>query len=439
MTVFDYLSSHISTNKELQIALGSNQKAIARQLHSLRDKIVKIPNGRSPKYALTTNAFGVDDKINLLEVDLYGKHTIIAVLRPLSAGGFFLETFHNTPKILLGEAKNGLFADLPFFLDDMRPQGFLGRRIAKEIRKKEADFSANPALWHTNQVGTYLLANNDDVKGNLKFGTNLRMYQSFVYSTRADYSTLAQQTTSGNQPMSSIGGERPKFNTYCTEKNSHVIVKFSPQGDEAAARRWKDVLITEYHAAQTLKTANIGSAEVALIEADQRLFLESKRFDRQGEFGRSSMFSLLNIDAEFTGVGDDWVRALEGLYDKKILSDQDLHNGKILAAFGQSINNTDMHLGNLSLGIQGDLFTLLPIYDMCSMGFAPAASGEVNALNWIPPTLVNLDDNDITFVKKLAHIFWVSVEQDSRISPEFRLFIQENIIATYQNTAGADW
>ena len=36
-----------------------------------------------------------------------------------------------------------------------------------------------------------------------------------------------------------------------------------------------------------------------------------------------------------------------------------------------------MHLGNLSLAMDGHVFRLLPVYDMCSMGFAPRSGGEV--------------------------------------------------------------
>lgn len=41
------------------------------------------------------------------------------------------------------------------------------------------------------------------------------------------------------------------------------------------------------------------------------------------------------------------------------------------------INNTDTHLDNISFKTHNDGFSLLPIYDMCSMGFAPKSNGEV--------------------------------------------------------------
>ena len=56
---------------------------------------------------------------------------------------------------------------------------------------------------------------------------------------------------------------------------SHVIVKFSPTGDGAIARRWRDILIAEFHAAEALHAESWPAAETRLIEAGDRLFLES--------------------------------------------------------------------------------------------------------------------------------------------------------------------
>ncbi len=428
MDILDYLEFNVATNQELQKITGLNAKAVSRQLHKLGGRIVKIPNGRSPKYALTKNAFGVNDEIHLWETDTYGKTYHIATIRPLSAGGFFIELMPNMSKLLLGEAKNGYYEDLPYFLRDMAPQGFLGRKIAKEIHSRDERFPNDPKQWNAKHIGRYLLSNNEDVIGNLRFGvnTNLRLRSNFSRSTSADYPELARQTLSSDINFSSAAGEQAKFITYCTEQNAHVLVKFSPKGDDATARRWRDILITEYWATQTLKNTNIAVATTRLLEADERLFLESIRFDRRGEHGRESMLSLLMIDAEFVGNGANWVPAILELHQQNLVAYQDLLNTQQLHLFGRLINNTDMHLGNLSLGIKGDLFNLLPVYDMCSMGFAPRA-GEVLPFEFEYPPQNNtaLNSASIKYITKLANQFWHSVYQDSRISPEFKDFLTE--------------
>lgn len=66
-------------------------------------------------------------------IDEYGNSVLIAYLRPLSHGGFFMEPATEILPLLLGENNDGLYDDLPYFLFDLRPQGFLGRQIAQEM------------------------------------------------------------------------------------------------------------------------------------------------------------------------------------------------------------------------------------------------------------------------------------------------------------------
>jgi hypothetical protein len=101
----------------------------------------------------------------------------------------------------------------------------------------------------------------------------------------------------------------------------------------------------------------------------------------------------------------------------------DLQRTRELMCFGQLINNTDMHLGNLSLSIEGSEFRLLPVYDMCSMGFAPK-TGEVLPFDFQP----DLRETDLAMeaverMRKMAHEFWNHVLTDDRISDPFKYFL----------------
>ncbi|MDQ6956121.1 MAG: HipA domain-containing protein, partial [Mariprofundaceae bacterium] len=249
--------------------------------------------------------------------------------------------------------------------------------------------------------------------------------------TSNDYPELAESVIAGDIPGSSAGGEQPKFTAYSSEQSAHVIVKFSPKGNNPVARRWKDILITEYHAAQTLLEVEFAAAETRLIEKGGRLFLESHRFDRSGQYGRMSMLSLQNIDAEFTGLGEGWVPVVLALHKKGLVSAQHVKEVFFLWSFGRFINNSDMHLGNLSFGIDGDVFRLLPTYDMCSMGFAPKA-GEVPSFQFSLPSLENLnfDSGDLLNSKDLAGVFWKKVASDTRISSEFKAFLTDSDLLT---------
>ena len=426
LSMRDYLARGPATSKEIQAETGLSQAAVSRQLRGMGDSVIRLQGGRSPRYAITRNAFGGDDKLPLFMVDAHGNNAAVADVRPLAHGGFFVNPLTGIPPVLLGEGGNGIYDDLPYFLSDLRPQGFLGRQIAAELASLSDDFLPDPRHWNTSHIGRYLVSNGDDLPGNFKFGqqAHLRVRRKPVVTTANNYPALADAVMNGAIPGSSAGGEQPKFTAYCGERAAHVIVKFSPLGDDAVARRWRDILITEYHAAEAIHNQDLPAAEINLIDMEGRLFLESQRFDRTGEYGRMSMVSLQSVDAEFTGLGSDWPRVMAALYRQKLVSWQHVSDAGFLWSFGRLINNTDMHLGNLSLAIAGNVFRILPVYDMCSMGFAPKSGGDVLPYSFTPPELtsINLDDHVLVEVRNMARNFWERVAADERISDEFREF-----------------
>ena len=430
LTIAEYLERGPTTSRQIQLDLNMNQAAVSRQLRKIKDRVVKIPNGRSPQYALTRNAFGGDDKLPLYMIDAYGNNSRAAILRPLSSGGFFIEPSTGMPPVLLGESKTGFYEDLPYFLHDLRPQGFLGRQIAEELARQSEDFPPDPKHWTASHIGRYLVSNGDNLPGNFKFGhqAHIRVRRKLEVVTETDYPGLAESVLSGQIPGSSAGGEQPKFTAYCEDKSAHVIVKFSPKGDNIVAQRWRDILITEYHATQSLHSIGSPAAETRLLEMDDRLFLESLRFDRNTEYGRLSMISLSSVDAEFTGLGSNWPQVMYALAKKELVSWHHEYDATLMWVFGRLINNSDMHLGNLSLAIEGGVFRLLPAYDMCSMGFAPIQSGEVLPYQFTTLEGGFLDttnpNHDIyQAIKPVARNFWDAVANDRRISDDFGKFL----------------
>lgn len=426
-SIREYLTQGPATSREIQAATGLSQSAVARKIRSLGNSVVKLQNGRSPQYAIARNAFGGNDKLPLSIVDAHGNTVLAAFIRPLAHGGFFVEPATGMPPLLLGEKSNGLYDDLPYFLMDLAPQGFLGRKIAEEMSLQANDFPSDPRHWTTNHIGRYLISNGDDLPGNLKFGEQalLRVRHKPIPVPDKDYPELADSVMSGIIPGSSAGGEQPKFTAFSKSRSAHVIVKFSPKGDNEISRRWRDILITEYHAIEAIHDKNFPAAETRLIEIGDRLFLESIRFDRSGEYGRMPMISLLSIDAEFTGLGGSWPSVFDALHKKDLVSWQHVFDAEYLWCFGRLINNTDMHLGNLSLAIEGNVFRLLPAYDMCAMGFAPKSGGEVPPYNFVAkkPKLVNLDDENFEIIKNMAKDFWDRVAKDRRISDDLKDFL----------------
>lgn len=426
VSILEYLSHSPATSKELQRATGLSQPAVSRQLNAMEGKVVKLRDGRTIRYYLTRNAFGADDKLPLHMVDPQGNNVIVAVIRPVAPEGFFVEPGVGMPSSLLGENGNGIYDDLPYFLDDLRPQGFLGRQLAGKIAELSPTFPDDPRRWSADHIGRYLISNGDNLPGNFKFGqqTHLRIPRSPEIISHEDYPSHANAVIRGVLPGSSAGGEQPKFTAYNAERG-HVIVKFSPSGEDAVARRWRDILLTEYHAIETLHTWDFPTAETRLFELCGRLFLESKRFDRSGEFGRLPLVSLQAVDNEFTGIGSHWPTVMRGLERLSLVNRQDVYDAESLWCFGRLINNTDMHLGNLSLSFEDDVFRILPVYDMCSMGFAPK-SGEVPPFIFSAPNTcddVELSGETLETVKSMAHGFWNAVTSDPRISAKFKEFL----------------
>ena len=427
LSIRAYLERGPATSKEIQAATKLSQAAVSRQLRGMGDAVIRLRRGRSIRYVMTRNAFGGNDKLPLSIVDAYGDTVLAALIRPLVHGGYLVEPATGIPSLLLGERRDGLYEDLPYFLFDLRPEGFLGWRIAKEMATQSLDFPPDPRWWNTNHIGRYLISNGDDLPGNFKFGEQslLRVRRKPVPVSDDDYPALADSVMSGVIPGSSAGGEQPKFTAFSKKSLSHVIVKFSPKGESEVATRWRDILITEYHATEAIHNEGFPAAETRLIEKGGRLFLESQRFDRSGEYGRMSMVSLQSIDAEFVGLGSHWPRVLDALFKIELVRWQHVFDAEFLWYFGNLINNTDMHLGNLSFAIEGNVFKLLPVYDMCSMGFAPRGGGDVPRFNFVPrdPKTINLNGEVCDSIRAMAHDFWERIAGDKRISEEFKRFL----------------
>lgn len=436
-TILNLLAHGPATVKMLAAGTGMARQTVSRKIRELGDSVLKFDNIRPPLYYAVKEAFGSGSQLHLAAVDPHGNTNLWGVLRPLAQGGYYLQTAPMAPHVLKGENGDGLYEDMPYFLEDMRPQGFMGRQIARDLNAQTDMFPPDPRDWNQEQVGRYLVANGDDLPGNLKIGQMAldRVRRPPQKTRHEEYGELADKIAEGEVYGSSAGGEQAKFATYSRERDAHVIVKFSPKGEGELATRWKDILVTELIASDVLHSQDIPAAELELIERDGRLFLESLRFDRAGEYGRLPLISMQAIDNEFTGVGSGWIKVANKLHNKNLITWQHLYDIAIYWGFGKLINNTDMHLGNISFLIDGAGFSLAPVYDMCSMGFSPKSTGEIPPFTFSPPNIDNAmltlvsDPNElsstITLVRKMAHMFWQRLRECERLSDEFKHFLEQ--------------
>lgn len=267
-----------------------------------------------------------------------------------------------------------------------------------------------------------------DLPGDLVFGDRAledTQTQATIVA-QSEYPRLAEETLRGPAPGSSAGGEQPKFVT-CAEDVGHVIVKFSAKGTDPVTRRWRDILICEHHALNTLQEQGVAAAHRRIIEEGERTFLEVKRFDRTGMHGRKSTLSLAAVDAEFVGSGRDWLTSMRGLLRRSLLPEEDVHRATFLQLFGAWIGNTDMHLGNLSLQPEEHGFSLLPVYDMNPMLWAPVGNELAARQNIAPPVRDPRFHSSWDESARLALVFWQRVGAEPLLSNDFRAIATDTI------------
>jgi hypothetical protein len=433
--ILEILSLGPATTRILAAGTGMKRQTVNRKLRALGNSVIKFDRVRPPLYYAVREAFGAGNEMTLAAVDPHGNTNLWGVLRPLVHGGFYLQTFPVAPKVLKGSNGDGMYEDLPYFLDDMRPQGFIGRQIARDLNTQSDIFPPDPRNWNQEQIGRYLVANGDDLPGNLKIGKMAldRVRRPPQKSRREDYPELADKAVEGEVHGSSAGGEQAKFATFSREREAHVIVKFSPKDGGELATRWRDILVTEYIASEVLHDFDIPAAELEIFEVQDRLFLESLRFDRTGEYGRFPLISMQAIDNEFSGVGSGWLSVAKKLNKLGLISWQHLFDIAVYWGFGRLTYNTDMHLGNVSFLIDGSGFSLAPIYDMCSMGFAPKSAGEIQPHTFSLPDInepLDFIDTSIPMITQMALEFWRKVAESELVSAELRDFVDQSSIVT---------
>lgn len=420
----------IATARELGGEFGVSQPTVSRLLTAAGDQIVKIGHARSSRYAATREVRGLGSRWPLYRIDNQGRPQNFGELVALHSEACWLDT-DEPPDWLHGEFADGLFPGLPWFLDDLHPQGFLGRMFAQRYAR-ELGLGDDILRWNSDAVLAALLLRGEDAPGNFVLGEAaleraLRNTPALIPSTlRAQrYAALADATLAGEPVGSPAAGEQPKF-TVCVETAQgdwqHVIVKFSERVDiNPIGRRWADLLICEHVASQVLTEYGLPVASSALVWSDGRLCLESTRFDRLGAHGRRGVVSLAAWSDAHDGVRDNWAAAAERMQRQGWLAQAAVAHIQKLWWFGQMIANTDMHFGNLSFFLDDAIpLTPCPSYDMLPMLYRPDSSGGLPARDYQPPTPRPDVLGEWQKAAMWAMTFWERVVAHPEISSDFR-------------------
>lgn len=358
--------------------IGLSQPTLWRALTELGPSVVRMGAARSIQYALRDERRGVAD-ISIYRVATSGQLDPLGTLVPVLPEGFVM--FEETGKTLHSPG-------LPWWLHDMRPQGYLGRAyVARHARP--LGLPERLADWTDSHTLRALLVHGHDLVGNLLLGDLARdRFLSMPLpppvadeDKPAAYVRLAREAALGEHPGSSAAGEQPKFMSYAMTPDGprHVLVKFSETEAGPVSERWRDLLLAEHIALQTLAEGGVQAARSRVLDHEGQRFLEVERFDRVGELGRLALHSLEALGAEFVGSGNGhWPSIVRRLAAARQVRPEAVHGTGLLWAFGTLIGNTDMHNGNLSfIAGHGRPYALAPAYDMSCMGFRPTGSGRL--------------------------------------------------------------
>lgn len=413
--------------------LDVSQPTVSRLLRTAGERVVRIGRARASRYALAHGIARRGSHWPLYRMDADARPHRLGELHALHDGAFYFESSEDRPALLYGEFAAGLFPGLPWFLDDQRPQGFLGRAFAHRVAA-DIDAPEDPLLWRSDDVVLALLRHGDDQPGDLLLGeAALRRALDDILMPREGiaveaceirYPQLAEAALRGEDVGSSAGGEQPKF-AVSVQRDGEcipVIVKFSDRIGTPNGRRWADLLICEHHACEVLHEHGLPAARSVLIEADARVFLQSSRFDRTPSRGRRGLVSLMALDAACYGHGRiDWWRFAAQLQADGWLSAADARHLRLFGWYGALIANSDMHLGNVSLQLRDRRpLPLAPAYDMLPMRFRPSVSGEIVARRYeirLPPPEFGEDWQQAA---QMALAFWRRAGEDARVSADLR-------------------
>ncbi|MGQ3057702.1 MAG: type II toxin-antitoxin system HipA family toxin YjjJ [Nevskia sp.] len=420
--LFPFLMAGPRSAAEIAERLAVSQPTVSRLLARHTPPVIALGRGRAARYGLRRAIRALEGDLPVYRIDIDGRASEIGLLAVLHGGVWYQS---------LDGGTSAVYDDLPWFLDDMRPQGFIGRALATGA--EDLGLPARLSDWSTDQSLYWMAQRGEDAVGNLIVGAE--SLQRFLARPspqtvrRTDYPALAAAALAGEVGGSSPGGEQPKFTAWTADADGDprpVLVKFSEPLDTPSGRRWGDLLIAESLAADCIGAAGIAAACSQAFEAGGRMFIEVERFDRIGLHGRQGLISLAAVDDQFVGGRAGWHPSALALVGQRLLSAEDADRIAWLSAFGALIANSDMHFGNLSLLFDGRWpLRLAPSYDMLPMLYAPLR-GEVRDPLFQPRLPLSRALAQGRAAQIVAVQFWQRVAEDARVSPGFRALAATN-------------
>ena len=157
-----------ASTAELAAQAGVSVPTMHRLLQELGDALVTTGKARRTRHALRRPLRGDLAALPLYRIDELGQADQIAQLALVHPQGSCLDLTGSAWPVP-DESRNGWWAGLPYPLYDMRPQGYLGRQLAR-AEHQALGVAPNPEAWGDDDVVQVLSRAGSDVSGNLILG-----------------------------------------------------------------------------------------------------------------------------------------------------------------------------------------------------------------------------------------------------------------------------
>jgi hypothetical protein len=437
---------------ELLSALGVSRATLMRAVRAAGPEVLTIGRARRTSYAARRTLRGSTAPLPVFQVDTQGGSEEVGRLNLAYPDGSVFQFSGSALWPLDDSMRDGWFDGLPYFLQDLRPDGFLGRQFAR-VHAPVLQLGDDPRQWSDDDVLYAISLLGADQSGNFIVGEGALRFWLDQIQQPAEcldearvleaYPERAQRAMQDGIAGSSAAGEFPKFTLLRMLNGSpaHVLVKFSGSDDSPGTQRWSDLLICEHLAAETLATEpGLSSAQTSVIQAGNRTFLEAVRFDRHGIRGRSALCSWAAFNYGWFGLpGRPWTEGAARLLERRLIDSNTALAITQLWHFGQLIGNNDMHDGNLSFrprpSAAGSVLSMAPIYDMLPMLYAPQRGVELPPVNFAPRLPLPAEREAWQRAAGAADRFWSRAADDGRISGQFRAICADNL-RTVRKTVG---
>lgn len=430
---------------QLVDGLGISRPTLMRTVKAAGPAVIAMGQTRRRAYAARRPLRGSMVPLPVFQITPEGEPHQVGQLHLAHGHGCWFEgAFPGWPLDASDSAmRDGWFEGLPYPLQDMRPEGFLGRSFAR-AHAPLLQVSEDPREWSDDDTLHALSLLGSDTVGDLIIGE--AAYQRWAQRRLGNDSTkiaehdrpqaylkLAEAAMTDGTAGSSAAGEFPKFPAVIHRTGTgpqslpevqHVLVKFSGSDDSPGSRRWADLLVCEHLALQALAGLGLRTAASRILQAGGRTFLELDRFDRHGAFGRSPMCSWQVIGNTFLGdTSGPWPDAGTRLRQRGLIARSDTQTIDALALmwhFGKFIQNTDMHAGNLSFVPVNGQLQVAPAYDMLPMHHAPVRGVELPVRPYEVRLPLPAAFGHARLAATAAEAFWDTASRDVRISEAFR-------------------